>query len=247
MKSFPAIFISHSSAVDDDQAALLSAIKDTFSNDFEILLDQDLLRAGDLWRDELHTWMALCQAAVVILSPGVIKKPDWVLKELTILTWRKSLDRDDFVLIPVLLPSVQRSDFTSDLFTPLLVGEFQMATGDTTQVMDYIAKRFEALTGSKDEPSLSRLIRKLTNKLAPLTKEDCQEAVRTLDGDPMRWDPRISPQQYLARQMVHAEFDKLCEMIIDLATEISPEAACEILEWLFTFWISRDTEDIDSS
>lgn len=238
MEDFPTIFISHSSAEDADQAALLKAIKAKFAADFEILLDQDLLKAGDTWRNELHTWMAMCQAAIVILSPGVLEHEEWVLKEFTILSWRRSLD-PNFVLIPVLLPTVQRSNFDKGLFAPLLVRELQMAEGDPAQIIDELETRLKDLRGR--EPShVANLIDNIAGKLAKLTDRECRQAALALDGEPLRWDSRLTEHERLARRMVHANFTKLCHVLIEKSPRIGQDAACEILEWLFTFWIEPE-------
>lgn len=238
MKELPPIFISHSSAPDEDQAALIQAIKDKFSADFEILLDQDLLQAGDKWRDELHTWMAFCRAGVVILSPGVVAKPDWVLKELTILTWRQSLDRE-FVLIPVLLPSVQRSNFSRNDFAPLLIGDLQMAKGGTAEIIAQLERRLKDVR-EREPTDIENLIDKIGGRLKPLKPDECRAIARKLAADPIGWDSRISEHELLARRMIHADFDLLCDVLIEKSVRIGADAACEILEWLFTFWINPE-------
>jgi hypothetical protein len=238
MKDLLPIFISHSSAEDADQAALLAAIKAKFDADFEILLDQDLLKAGDSWRDELHTWMAMCQAAIVVLSPGVVARAEWVLKEFTILSWRRSLD-PNFVLIPILLPTVQRSNFDQGLFAPLLVNELQMVSGGTAAIVARLEARLRELV-EREPTQLADLIDNIAGKLAALTDKECRQTALGLDGEPLHWDSRLTEHERLARRMVHADFTKLCDVLIRKSPRIGPGAACDILEWLFTCWIDPE-------
>ena len=50
-----------------------------------------------------------------------------VLKEATVLAWRRSLDKD-FVLIPILLPPIKRSDLEKGSFRPLVLNEIQFGS-----------------------------------------------------------------------------------------------------------------------
>ena len=238
MGTQPPIFISHSSAADADQEALLAAIRADLGPDFEILLDQDLLQAGDEWRHELYTWMALCAGAVIILSDGVLARPKWVRQELTILYWRRSLD-PDFIVVPVLLPGLKLSDF-DDLLEQALHKEIQMASGgNPAGISAQIRQALEPLRAKEPNP-VARRIREIAGKLSRLTTQECQAAALKLDDHPLPWASHTTAQEGLARRMVHADFEKVCEVLIELGRRIGGDEACDILDWLFTYWVSPE-------
>lgn len=89
----------------------------------QVLLDRSQLEAGDDWQDVLHELLAECDAAVLLLSPRALARP-WVLKESTVLAYRKALDTR-FPLFPVLLGGVQPADLGMGSFSPLCLQAVQ--------------------------------------------------------------------------------------------------------------------------
>jgi len=89
----------------------------------EVLLDRDRLGAGDRWRDVLHEWLAGCDAAVLLLSARALASP-WVLKEATVLAWRKAMD-PGFPLYPVLLGGLASDALAANGFSPLCLRDLQ--------------------------------------------------------------------------------------------------------------------------
>ncbi|MES2715005.1 MAG: toll/interleukin-1 receptor domain-containing protein [Pseudomonadota bacterium] len=89
----------------------------------QVLLDRSQLEAGDSWQDVLHEMLAECDAAVLLLSPRALTRP-WVLKESTVLAYRKALD-PRFPLYPVLLGGVAAADLGQGQFSPLCLQALQ--------------------------------------------------------------------------------------------------------------------------
>ncbi|MBK8211940.1 MAG: toll/interleukin-1 receptor domain-containing protein [Rhodospirillales bacterium] len=103
----PRIFVSHS-AHDSATAEFLDALhKQLDEGGFEPLVDRYELRKqlGTKWRDALHTWMELCDAAVILINERAVTGPSWVPHEATVFYMRQRHDRS-FPIIPVLLPPV---------------------------------------------------------------------------------------------------------------------------------------------
>jgi TIR domain len=69
---------------------------------FEVFLDVRGLKAGDVWREGLHTALRTCAAGVVLLTPESLES-QWVLKEATILSWRAFVKTPPVVLIVFVL------------------------------------------------------------------------------------------------------------------------------------------------
>jgi TIR domain-containing protein len=104
------IFVSHSSKDNDltkAVCALLKAPGPGGEEAYQVLVDTDSLEGGDPWPIQLHEMMADCHAAVVLLTDHALASA-WVLKEATILTWRKSLEPEFKLFI------AQLRDFTDD-------------------------------------------------------------------------------------------------------------------------------------
>ncbi len=112
------VFISHSAKEPEADQALTELAAALNKAGHTVLLDREpgRLSPGIDWRQEIHTWMALCHAAVVLFSPHALES-DWVKKEATIMSWRKSLDKN-FILVPVLVPPTKRADLDAKGFGP---------------------------------------------------------------------------------------------------------------------------------
>jgi hypothetical protein len=133
------IFVSHSS----DDAALAKAVADKLKAIPGVTVDIDLsgLDVGQPWRRQLHEWMARCGAGLVLLTPSVLQRPKWVLKEAIILGWRLDLERD-FKLYFVLAPGVKREDVGKAGFELAQMEGTQLVAGalaDLATVDDLIA------------------------------------------------------------------------------------------------------------
>jgi len=128
------LFISHSSRLDDiehphddDQRnwELLqetrTAIKNRYGHRVEVLVDKYNLTPGEDWDRELNLWMAECHMAIILFSKRAIEKSNWVAKEASILSWRRSLS-SEFKLIPALLDGeVTPEDLQKDFFGVLKI------------------------------------------------------------------------------------------------------------------------------
>src|SRR5215831_13971845 len=124
----PSIFLSHSSG-----DGLVGQIRDRLykqlrSRGFEVLLDRELLRGGMEWRPVLHRWLGECDGAVILFSRAALNS-DWVLKESTILTWRRSLGSKVRVL-PVLVGCQREQVVEHRAFKPLDLGSLQFLQFD---------------------------------------------------------------------------------------------------------------------
>jgi hypothetical protein len=244
-----ALFISHSSkpypdngpAVADKalQDALIRRLCTEFGNQMEILLDQALLKGGDDWRHEIHTWMGLCHGAVVLFSPGVVAKPDWVRKEATILEWRQTLD-PKFLLIPVLLPGFTSDQLDQLELSPVFLKRLQLAQGGTAEALfDQIKPRLQLLlTQAQADVPLRKLVNQVTAMLlGKLTRQQCEEAASELRGDVTLWSPLVPFEECLARTMVHAPLAKVGEILSQHHLTLGRPAIKAMLDLLSVFWL----------
>lgn len=78
------VFISHSAGdagLVKKLVPLLEAGLKKIDGRTKILVDVEGLKAGRPWRRDIHSWMVRCNAALVLLTPKVLAKSDWVVKE----------------------------------------------------------------------------------------------------------------------------------------------------------------------
>jgi hypothetical protein len=70
----PRIFMSHRNG-EPEVMALLQGIKAQLtSSGFDVLIEFDRLGPGAAWQDEIYTWLGVCHAGVVVISPDSLTR-----------------------------------------------------------------------------------------------------------------------------------------------------------------------------
>lgn len=125
------IFISHSSKdVDLTQGVCDQLLAQAPADlDLEVLVDMHSLEPGQPWPNQLHEMMGYCQAGVLLLTKNSINSP-WVLKEATILAWRKAVEKK-FELFVVQDSDIGSSELEAARFAPLMLGDIQRVLAQT--------------------------------------------------------------------------------------------------------------------
>jgi TIR domain len=247
-KTKPLIFISHS-AKDAEAMRVLRRLFKVLSRDFEVLLDRKRLRAGDDWRRELHTWMGLADGAVVLLSEDALCRSDWVLREATVLGYRRE-DEEDFILVPVLLDPVTPDRLGQGGFRPLELGAIQAARGDSP---DDIARRVSAaLAPLRGRTGPRTPLQRAEEVVARILSTQLEEGARNPKpifdaaaarmGRRVRWNPRRGYGEQLARQLLGAPLEKSLMALVYLAPYFRDKAEAERLldHFLRPFWVHPD-------
>jgi hypothetical protein len=131
----PRVFVSHSTPLEDPaRKGFLDAVCQALdAQGYHVLVDYKELKPGDWWYQRLNTWLADCDAAVVLLSRRAVSDhPWWVRHESSVLTWRKRL-QPSFLLVPALLDDVTQADLATSELAPLKLPEFQNFRPQTAQ------------------------------------------------------------------------------------------------------------------
>ena len=205
------VFISH--GTDKDKPAELQFLDDLEralrepppgAQACEVLLDRTRLTAGDGWADILHDWLAECQAAVLLLSARALDRP-WVLKEATILSFRRERD-PDFLLIPVLLPDVDWAQVASRSGLAALALDKWQATGPGASAAEVAAAVRVKLAGrlATALTPLDRLQSALENRICHANSTAIEQVCEDLLGEQIVWSAETDRQRQRARVFARA-------------------------------------------
>jgi hypothetical protein len=245
----PLVFISHS-AKDALAQKVLRELHKVLSKDFEVLLDCEELRANDDWRRELHTWMGLCNGAVILLSEDAFCHSDWVLREATILTYRRE-DEKDFVLIPVLLPDVTPTRLRKKTpFAPLEIGAIQAVTGDSPdEIAGRVLAGLERLRGpSRRQTTLQRVEEVVAGILFAELEAGRRNPKQLFDaaaaemGRRVSWKPMRGYSEQMARHLLSSSLEKSTKALVYLTPFFkNKDEVYRLLDnYLQPFWVNPD-------
>lgn len=183
------IFISHRN-VEADTVTLISEISaDLRAAGHDVLVDFERLKPGATWRDEIYTWLGVCHAGVVLVSPAALAEDSvWVPRECSILSWRKALD-PSFTLLPVLLPGVTTDQLRGDLrYRDLGLHDLQVITHeDHARTREAIVDAVARLAATPRTP-LEDLAEQIEALIVQVRQEYLEEAI-ALAG----WNAAVLP------------------------------------------------------
>lgn len=202
---------------------------------FDVLLDRKRLEGGQRWRQELHTWMASCHGAVILFSENAYKDSEWVLKEATILSWRKALD-PDFELVPVTLSPVKGTWLSKGDYEPLALGEIQTIDGDLREkAVTKVVARLAPLLDACPATPLDEVLSFLAEKLRPIKPATLKNIAAKL-GKPIQWDPARDTADQFAREILHVDLARVKDVMLELQPFVSADAL-EIVNMVAPFCI----------
>jgi hypothetical protein len=237
------IFFSHSAKSEEAKIVLEFLWNGLTEAHFEVLLDRKLLEVGALWRDELDTWMSLCNAAVVLLSENALGS-EWVKKEAAILKWRHTLD-SSFDVLPVLIPPVTAETIRShSAFEPFGLQDLQFATavpGGEQALLDQVLERLDPLKSKPQAGPMDFWVDRIAFVLAKLEAIQpkvidaaAAEAKRDLGG----WNPVNPKAERLAREMLHWRPDEIRAALNYLRCFITDEKdLASMVEIIAALWV----------
>lgn len=235
----PLVFLSHRNG-EPEVISLIDSIEDRLrAIGLELWVDFDRLKPGARWRDEIYTWLGVCHAGIVVVSPDALA-PDsvWVERESSILSWRKVLD-PTFTLIPILLPGVTVDQLRSDhRFRDLGLHDVQMVQHTS------IESTCNALLGglqhllSPPHTPLEELADQIQVLLEPLTSNAVEEALRRCGGTRATLAYASNPKRSLALALLHEPLSMAVASLEYLATRVPHASSIDrVLEILAPGWV----------
>ncbi len=206
----PRVFISHVNNDPAVEAIWKELRKRLAAGGFDVLIDREILKPGDLWRTEIYSWIGLCDAAVVLVSRQALEAPArvWVARETACLIFRRALD-PSLRIIPVLLGDVSFADLESnDRFRDLQLSEVQCVIGaDNDRIVDALAD----LQARDGPPRLSLVAGHICGFLAEWHASQIEAILHECDVDLGHWAERQDPFRRLA----------LCLLTMDIGSDVS--------------------------
>lgn len=230
----PLVFLSHS--VGGDQAA--SDLLDELTKGLEALgwdpyVDRERLQPSTIWRQQLHTALGACDAAVILFSEKAYADTQWVLKEATIFRWRHSLD-PDFRLVPVLFPKVSRLALSENNYKPLMLGEFVPVELPQADIVKAVVK---ALGPKRVGLSpIERIQRAIAERLKHIDAGALKLAAQQL-GTTLPWRVQLAPHEQLARDLFHADLPLVTRALEEIADDLGADRVRQILKHLEPFTV----------
>lgn len=240
------IFISHSS----DNSALAKAVSERLLRppQLKVLVDLSGLEAGKPWRRQLHEWMARCGAGLVLLTPAVLARPEWVLKECIILGWRLDLE-PTFSLFFALAPGVTRDQFDRSGFRLAQLTETQFLPGnlaDLAQVdalVDAVRARLPPVQPATPYDKLIEALKALLIMADPQGATYAAIASHLGVEGPVSWGPdqRDMLADTIARAIVQGRDQSFAiDQLMNRIGAWTREHRTKLVNLLVPYWIEPD-------
>ncbi len=217
------IFISHSDR-EQETVNFLKCLSDELKNEFEVYVDTELQKKpGCDWRQELFTWMARCDAVVILIDKSTIEDSAWVAFESIITLWRRALD-PDFIIIPVYLGTeskegMEKQKLFKELNLKALEGVLQITSeGKRTPremincIKTCLKKKLKQYKGSTP---IEKLEEQIEQYLKNVPNSDIKSVCCNLNIDPGPWKPKDHPHRALACWMLKEGLLKSTEALME--------------------------------
>jgi hypothetical protein len=246
------IFISHSSKVatpgEDPRLTFARDVRDRIHAKLKThghtpLLDTVSLEAGVDWRARLHRWLAECDGAVILFDSLSVTS-DWLRKEATVLSWRRTLS-SGLVLVPVFLGDFRTKDLKEAGFGSLDVDRWQavrLASGGTTpadaeELADLVVGAFGEPAAQHDAGPMGAWVEDVASLLGHADPVHQERARQVLDVDDEDWQAFADRHVTLAHQLLHGGLKVAWEALRELKPGMPAETFERLVDQLLPTWV----------
>lgn len=227
------VFVSHSSQEDQ---AVLTAIADAIKaqDNLALLMDTELLDAGDPWRARINLWLGGCDAAVLVLSEKALESP-WVVYEASVLSYRNR--GGNFLIIPVLLRDPQGKLLSDRRLDAQHIKETQAIISDDAAA---IAQRvIDALPDHGGDRPIDRIVDQFRVILDTVPPARLQKAADKLHT-PLPWEPGEDLTGVFVEKLVGATTEEAAAALFQLSGHFKkdPDRIEEMVNLVAASWIN---------
>jgi hypothetical protein len=211
------VFVSHSSQEDQ---AVLTAIADAIKarNNFSLLMDTELLDAGDPWRARINLWLGGCDAAVLVLSEKALESP-WVVYEASVLSYRNR--GGNFLIIPVLLRDPQGKLLSDRRLDAQHIKETQAIISDDVAA---IAQRVvAALPEHGGDRPIDAIVKQFSVILDTVPAALLQKAADKLHTQ-LPWEPGEDPAGVFVEKLLGAPTRQAAAALFQLSSHFKKDS-----------------------
>ncbi|HET6976134.1 MAG TPA: toll/interleukin-1 receptor domain-containing protein [Pyrinomonadaceae bacterium] len=234
------IFISHSAHQDADKEILKQLVSRLKDKEFKVYCDQDRLKIGDEWRQEIYSAIGCCHAAVVLVTKealDIVKHP-WVFKECSMLTLVKGKNTG-FPIFPVAMNGVTAKDIDESPIDVLQLNEIQLGSyKDLDSLIDRITERLCTECSDEDEPLYHHHKRIEAHLRLVSDDESLKEAIEFAQSDLDDWDPLEKKLRYrLARVLLTLNADRIIDTLGGVFPILREKPSERLIYYLAPFWL----------
>ncbi|MEV2210084.1 toll/interleukin-1 receptor domain-containing protein [Streptomyces sp. NPDC050997] len=245
------VFISHSSRRDPLAGKVRKRVVGELKRrNYRVKVDTYALRGGREWCLQLMRWIAECDVAVVLLNRAALDS-SWVLREVNILMWRRSLCPSLRVL-PVIVGDVTTDQLKEKGFSellPLQSVRLPYETGDRMypgRLAGEVLKEFAGLPDVRhDTDHMRRWIQDVATRLDtvddPKALMATGRALGIEDADLHHLDVYAGAGEFLAHHMLAtATAAGLRKGVYEIARSMGGDRLRELITLLTPTWIDAD-------
>ena len=231
------VFISHKNGDQNADLFLDQLVEQLDLGQFDALVDFKQLEAGQEWRDEIYSWVGLCHATVILLSPAALESV-WVSREASLLLWRRTLE-PGFLVIPVLCGGLLPEQCNTGLFEDLHLHQIESLQLDAVNSEEILNKVIDRLKVARVEPStpLEKNADIVASCLSGVDDPVIVEAVKLLQCDLGPWNPDRNIKRALGLQLLQTGVSNAAESLEYLSQHVSPDKVLRILDLIAPSWV----------
>lgn len=227
------VFVSHSSQEDQ---AVLTAIADAIKarENLSLLMDTELLDAGDPWRARINLWLGGCDAAVLVLSEKALESP-WVVYEASVLSYRNR--GGNFLIVPVLLRDPQGKLLSDRRLDAQHIKETQSILSD--DAADIAQRVIDALPEHGGDRPIDLIVEQFRILLDTVPAALLQKAANKLQT-PLPWEPGEDRIGVFVEKLIGATTAEAAAALFQLSDHFKkdPDRIKEMVNLVAASWIN---------
>jgi TIR domain len=240
----PGVFISHK-LNDPSSDQFLAQLRPQLATcDCQVWIDTEIA-AGEVWREELSTWMSLCHCAVLLISEAALHS-DWIFQEASVLSWREEQDKK-FKLFPVVLDALSDAQIAASRLKVVLdilrlqsPGRNADETGRLQATVEAVRQQLRAHQQGDNE--YAKTAREIAKLLDGVDSNSLEKAARVLNLNLGCWLPGWDPKFVFALEVLTAGPRQMRDALEKL--DLLPVIKGKIGKFALPFWVDVNAAEL---